>query len=320
MIAQLLKEKKDDITKKDFCVAEFNKNELETEKKQSEKADLLAKIEDLEITIEKLTADIKALKMEIEEMKIQLEKASKNRDSENTDFQQTIADQQATQKLLASALKVLKGFYGKKGSKMNKSAARDLSFLQVANSFYESSGTSVGPASASSVTIIKEVNVVPAGQDKGPSGPPAPPGFKPMKKNEKGGGVMGLLKGLIEEAKAMEEEAMRNEKEAQEAYEGFVLETTASIEEAQKAIVAKSEEKAKLETELAETHEALEAAELELDTLNNLKLELHRDCDFLLKNFDASQAARDGEIEALKTALNILSGAKFVQYLQKGHY
>merc|ERR1719213_555806 len=201
MIAQLLKEKKDDITKKDFCVAEFNKNELDTEKKESEKSDLLAKIEDLEMSIEKLTADIKALKMEIEEMKIQLQKASKNRDDENADFQQTIADQQATQKLLASALKVLEGFYGKKGGKMNKSAARDLGLEQVANSFFDASGTSMAPAtSGSSVTIIHEVNVVPAGQTQGPSGPPAPPGFKPMKKNEQGGGVMGLLRGLIEEA------------------------------------------------------------------------------------------------------------------------
>jgi len=253
-------------------------------------------------------------------MQIQLQKASKNRDDENADFQQTIADQQATQKLIASALKVLKGFYGKKGGKMNKSAARDLGLEQVANSFFDASGTSMAPAtSGSSVTIIHEVNVVPAGQTQGPAGPPAPPGFKPMKKNEKGGGVMGLLQGLIEEAKALEEQAMRDEKEAQQAYEDFTLETTKSIEEAQRAIVEKTEEKAKMEEELAETHEALESVELELDTLNNVLLELHRDCDFLLKNFDASQSARDGEIEALKTALSILSGAKFVQYLQTGH-
>merc|ERR1719316_2466121 len=109
---------------------------------------------------------------------------------------------------------------------------------------------------------------------------------------------------------------MRDEKEAQQAYEDFTLETTKSIEEAQRAIVEKTEEKAKMEEELAE---ALESVELELDTLNNVLLELHRDCDFLLKNFDASQSARDGEIEALKTALSILSGAKFVQYLQTGH-
>merc|ERR1719163_1720202 len=133
------------------------------------------------------------------------------------------------------------------------------------------------------------------------------------------GGVMALLEGLIKEAKTMEETAMRDEKEAQQAYEDFVLETTKSVEEAERAIVEKTDEKAKMETELAEAHEALESVDLELDALNNVLLELHRDCDFLIKNFDASQSARDGEIEALKTALSILSGAKFAQFLQKGH-
>merc|ERR1719281_1793044 len=140
-----------------------------------------------------------------------------------------------------------------------------------------------------------------------------------MKKNEKSGGVMGLLEGLIEEAKIMEEEAMCDEKEAQQAYEDFTMETTSSIEEAEKAIVEKTEEKAKMAEKLAEAHEALESVSLELDGLNNVLLELHRDCDFLIKNFDASQSARDGEIEALKTALSILSGAKFSQFLETGH-
>merc|ERR1719401_2462978 len=51
MVAQLLKEKEDEIKHKDFCVEEFNTNELQTEKKEREKADLTAKIEDLELTI-----------------------------------------------------------------------------------------------------------------------------------------------------------------------------------------------------------------------------------------------------------------------------
>merc|ERR1711933_296494 len=51
MIAQLLKEKEDEIKHKDFCVDEFNTNQLQTEKKEREKQDLIAKIEDLELTI-----------------------------------------------------------------------------------------------------------------------------------------------------------------------------------------------------------------------------------------------------------------------------
>merc|ERR1711874_359365 len=72
MIAQLLKEKEDEIKHKDFCVDELNTNQLQTEKKEREKQDILAKIEDLEQTIKQLTEDINSLKAEIAEMQVQL--------------------------------------------------------------------------------------------------------------------------------------------------------------------------------------------------------------------------------------------------------
>merc|ERR1712183_519662 len=62
MVAQLLKEKEDEIKHKDFCVDEFNTNELQTEKKERSKQDLTAKIEDLEQTIKTLTSEIDTLK------------------------------------------------------------------------------------------------------------------------------------------------------------------------------------------------------------------------------------------------------------------
>merc|ERR1719161_2255020 len=65
MITQLLKEKEDEIKHKDFCVEDFNTNQLETEKKDREKSDLEAKIEDLKMTIETLTKEIEELKAEI---------------------------------------------------------------------------------------------------------------------------------------------------------------------------------------------------------------------------------------------------------------
>merc|ERR1719183_2337511 len=62
MVSQLLKEKEDEIKHKDFCVDEFNSNELQTEKKERAKQDLTAKIEDLEMTIKALTEAIDTLK------------------------------------------------------------------------------------------------------------------------------------------------------------------------------------------------------------------------------------------------------------------
>merc|ERR1712039_627685 len=143
-----------------------------------------------------------------------------------------------------------------------------------------------------------------------------PPGFEAYKKNAASGGVMGMIQQIINDAKAMEAETIRSEEDAQKAYEDFVKETNASIEAKSKEIVNKSEEKAKAEAELVETKEAKEAVLLELEQLSNYNAQLHASCDFVLKNFDLRQTARDEEVEALKQAKAILSGAKFEEFLQ----
>merc|ERR1740127_142828 len=116
MVSQLLKEKADEIKHKDFCVDEFNTNEMQTEKKTREKQDLTAKIEDLEMTIKSLTDAIDQLKAEVAEMQVQMKRAGEDREKENKEFQMTVADQRATQKLLTAALNILKGFYAKKAA------------------------------------------------------------------------------------------------------------------------------------------------------------------------------------------------------------
>jgi len=272
MVAQLLKEKEDEIKHKDFCVDEFNTNQLQTEKKEREKKDLIAKIEDLEMTIKSLADAIAKLKAEIAEMQVQMKRAGEDREKENKEFQTTVADQRATQKLLKAALTVLQDFYGKKAA-----------FMQ---------------------------------QHQEPAGPPPPPGFEEYKKNAASGGVMKMIEEIINDAKAMEAEAIRSEEDAQKAYEDFVKETNASIEAKSKEIVNKSELKAKAESDLVETKEAKEAVMLELEQLSNYNAELHQSCDFVMKNFDVRQTARDEEIEALKQAKAILSGAKFEEFLQ----
>jgi septal ring factor EnvC (AmiA/AmiB activator) len=254
-------------------VEEFNSNELQTEKKEREKADLIAKIEDLEMTIKQLTEAIDKLKAEIAEMQVQLKRAGEDREKENKEFQMTVADQRATQKLLTAALNILKGFYEKK---------------------------------AKAALLQKQE----------PAGPPPPPGFEAYKKNAAAPGVMGMIQQIINDAKAMEAETSRSEEDAQKAYEDFVKDTNASIEAKSKDIVNKSEVKAKAEADLVEAQKDKEAVMLELEQLANYKAELHQSCDFILKNFEIRQTARDEEIEALKQAKAILSGVKFEAFLQ----
>merc|ERR1712151_505244 len=114
----------------------------------------------------------------------------------------------------------------------------------------------------------------------------------------------------------MEGEAIRAEEDSQKAYEDFVKETNASIEANSKAIVEKTEAKAKAEGELVQSKESKEAVMLELEQLSNYNAELHQSCDFVMKNFEVRQTARDEEVEALRQAKAILSGAKFEEFLQ----
>merc|ERR1719191_1018385 len=100
MVASLLKEKEDEIKHKDFCTDEFNKNQLQTERKDREKEDLAAKISDLEMSIKQLTDAIEALNSEISELQTQLKRAGEDREKQNKEFQTTVADQRETQKLL----------------------------------------------------------------------------------------------------------------------------------------------------------------------------------------------------------------------------
>merc|ERR1719359_587751 len=273
MVAQLTKEKEDEIKHKDFCVEEFNTNELQTEKKERAKQDLTAKIEDLESTIDELTKAIDTLKSEVAEMQVQMKRAGEDREKENKEFQTTVADQRATQKLLAAALNILKGFYDK-----------------------------------ASLVQKKADQKVAAGQAP-------PPGFKSYEKNAASGGVMGMMSGIINDAKAMEAEAIRGEEDAQKTYESFVKDTNMSIEMKVKDITSKSEMKAKAEGAKVEAETERDSVLGELEQLANENADLHKSCDFTLKNFELRQTARDEEIEALKQAIAMFSGASFSAFL-----
>merc|ERR1719478_1781955 len=100
MIAQLLKEKQDEIKLKDFCRESFYQNEMNTERKTREKEDLKKLISDLEMTIDELTKAIDTLKAEIAEMEVQMKRAGEDREKQNKEFQSTVADQRETQKML----------------------------------------------------------------------------------------------------------------------------------------------------------------------------------------------------------------------------
>jgi len=136
------------------------------------------------------------------------------------------------------------------------------------------------------------------------------PEFKDFKQQSGSYGVLGMLQQLIGDSKAMEVEATHAESTAQEDYEAFTKGTTASVEAKTKDITDKDAEKGATEASLVEARQSKEGLTAELENLAAAVAELQDECDYMLKNFDARQSARDDEMEALQQAKSMLSGAK----------
>jgi hypothetical protein len=275
LVDKLVTEKEERIKHKDFCVDNIQKNEVDTENKERQRDDHKYKIDELASEITTLKKEITELKAEIAASFVSLKRAGEDREVQNSEFQTTVADQRATQKLLVGALDILKGFYEKMSLVQDKSSSK-----------------------------------------KAPAGPPPPPGFKKYSNNASSGGVMGMMQQIIDDAKAMEAEAIKGEEEAQSGYESFVTELNASIKDMQKSITHKTETKASKTAEKAQKEIELEGVHQELAELKSANEDLHADCDYTLKNFDVKQGALEDEIMALKESKSIFSGASFGAFVQ----
>jgi DNA repair exonuclease SbcCD ATPase subunit len=265
MVDDLLAEKDEEIKFRDQCTADLHQNEMDQTAKYAEKDDLQASIDDLDNTLTTLKDEVAGLKQSITNAQIEMKRASEDREIENKDFQETVADQRATQAILTKALDRLKEFYSKK------------SLVQL--------------------------------KAKSKMGKQDPGSFTGYKKNEKSGGVMAMIQGVIDDAKNLEREAIAAEQDSQSAYEGFVSDSNKSIAAMSKSIAEKSAEIGTADEAHVTATEDMKGVMADLESLNNIGKQLHYDCDFVLKNFELRQEARDQEVEALRQSIAMLSGS-----------
>merc|ERR1719272_2938147 len=102
-----------------------------------------------------------------------------------------------------------------------------------------------------------------------------------------------------------------DEKNAQSEYEGFMKDSADKRASDSKAITDKEAAKAELETALSTGNGDHQGKVAELMATEETLSGVHAECDWLMENFDARKAAREGEVESLKKAKAVLSGADF---------
>ncbi|CAK0898590.1 unnamed protein product [Prorocentrum cordatum] len=124
-------------------------------------------------------------------------------------------------------------------------------------------------------------------------------------------GVIGMIDLLIKDLDKEMTEAEAQEENDQKEYEEMMKDSADKRAAASKHITAKRSAKASMEADLQMAKEQHVSTGKELMATAKFISSLHAECDWLMKYSDVRKEARASELDALKNAKAVLSGADF---------
>merc|ERR1719378_669777 len=142
-----------------------------------------------------------------------------------------------------------------------------------------------------------------------PPAPDMPSGL--LQKSTKSAGVIAMMDTIIKDLSDDMKDMEYEEKTAQSDYAELMADSQETRAGDSKALTGKTSTKAELETMLMTTKEVRSATATDLKQIAAVISDLHAACDFIMQNFDLRKEARTSEIEGLKNAKAVLSGASF---------
>jgi len=290
MVVLLGKDQSDDDKSKTFCEDELEKTTDEQTAATEKKAGVEAAISEATDAVETLGEEIATLEQDIKDLDKTVAQATEQRKEEHEDFNEATQLNEAAMGLVEKAKNRMQKFYNptlykappKTEDTMEEKIIKAGTFVQIKAHDEEDSDD------ADSEGFSNE-----------------------YKKSEKSAGVIGLMDMMVREIETDMKDAAYEEKTSQADYAKLMEESEETRAANSKGIVTKSASKATLEGKLEAEKETLTATNTDLDLIAATLGDLHMQCDFLLQNYDLRKEARTNEIESLKNAKAILSGANF---------
>jgi len=296
MVEILAKEQSDDDHKKEYCTNQLDLMEDKAKELGHTIGDTETELADYKETLKTVEEDLASLKSGIESLDKSVMEATMQRKKENEEYTELMASDTAAKELLEFAKNRLNKFYNPKLYK--PPPKRELSEEEK---IYASMGGEV-PA------LLQVANSHRVKKDA-PGPPPETATYK--KKGEESTGVIAMIDMLKRDLDKEMTEADVTEKDSQKDYEQMMDDAAKKRAEDVKAITEKEGVKADTETSIANLEEALKTQNEELASIKEVEHNLHGECDWLIENFEVRKEARAKEVDALKNAKAILSGADF---------
>jgi hypothetical protein len=302
MVATLKKQMKDDATHKDWCIKELTEADKNMKAVTDKSTQIDSSIEELTDYQSSLDEDLAALKEAIASLDKDVATATEERKEEHTEYQTEIQLTETAIQLIGKAKNRLQKFYNPSVYKAPPKVERSMEEKIIAG--------------GSSALTQAELNFDAPEEDaflqthvKQPKAPETYGAYKP--KGGKSGGVMALMDMITNELVQSKQAGQFEEKTAQKGYTTFMAESQATRSQTVKTLTEKEASKADIGSRITAAKEAKHTTYQEMENVHQLTSSLHGNCDFIVGNFASKVKAREQEIEGLKNAKAVLSGADY---------
>merc|ERR1719408_309418 len=289
MVVLLGKQQKEDEKQKEYCEDEF-------EKAADEEAATKTKLAQTDATLSELTDKIGTLMEEISELQASiaaLDKdvadATEQRKEEHAAYVEQMQMNEAAMGLVDKAKNRMQKFYNPTLYKAPPKTEMSMEEKTIIAGTF--------------VQVHMHMRVAPPPAPEMPSGP--------LQKNSKSAGVIGMMDTIISDLGSDMKDMEYEEKTAQKDYAELMADSQETRAGDAKALTGKQSTKAEKESQLMTTKEIRGATATDLKQIASVIVDLHAACDFIMENFDLRKEARTSEIEGLKNAKAVLSGASF---------
>merc|ERR1719231_1514675 len=287
MVVLLGKQQKEDEKQKAYCEDEFEKAADEEAASKTKLAQTDATLAELTDKIGTLMEEISGLTASIAALDKDVADATEQRKEEHATYVAQMQMNEAAMGLVDKAKNRMQKFYNPTLYKAPPKTEATMEEKII---------------TAGTLAQIR-MHVAPPPAPEMPSGP--------VQKNAKSAGVIGMMDTIIKDLGNDMKDMEYEEKTAQKDYAELMAESQTTRAGDSKALTGKTSTKAEVENELMMTKEIRSATATDLKQIATVIQDLHAACDFIMENFDLRKEARTNEIEGLKNAKAVLSGANF---------
>lgn len=317
MITLLNKEQQADKEKKEFCVSEIDKTEDEKKELDQTISDLKTSVINSKQKSKGFSADILSRSSSIKALDQQVADAGKQRKEENEDFQENLAANNAAVDILTIAKTRLGKFYSKaakEGDKLLQLAAKPTrqvvgKALLIKSLRPTKTSGSVAPLSQKGQASISDLFDTDDGNDAVSFVQLQSHSTAFAEATAKGNKIVELITSIVADIDKEVKEMTKEEKDAQFEYEQSLKECAEKRAGDAKAVSQLEGYKAEVEAELHKMTGSVKAKTKESEDKALYVADLRKECDWLVDNYKTRTSARAGEIDALRKAKAVLSGA-----------